>query len=496
MPTAGKPAVRELNEFTIKAAEKKSSKTVKSCDKIPLGKGKMQDIKTIFKEIERLATKQIIIEGYDLGRISGFLKYIGNPQDAYRIIHVGGTSGKGSTTAIITAILAGQGYKTAAYYSPHIINPMERIRINGKGISVSDFVAQYSFIREKLLKFFSADAALKLTYFEFLLAMAFNYFKEQKVDALVLEVGIGGKLDPTNIAKSEVAVVTNVGLDHTRILGNTVEKIAADKVQILKHGTTLVTGAKKQTVLNIMADYAGKQAAAMFVYGKDFATQTLSKSWQGYGFKYNSGEIMLNDLKINLPGEHQVVNAAVAITACRQFLQNSEKEMNAAKLRESLYNVAIPGRIQVVQEEPKIIFDTAHNGMKMRALVKTLNELVTPGQKIRLLLAFKKGQQVKRLLRPLFNLRPAPYTIVVTRFKVTQDIVQNSEASEQFLGYLERNLPDCSISYIPHPVEAYKAVSKDLKEDEILIVTGSFYLLNALFSGNALPFSADSILQI
>jgi len=170
--------------------------------------------------------------------------------------------------------------------------------------------------------------------------------------------------------------------------------------------------------------------------------------------------------------------------------------MNAAKLRESLYNVAIPGRIQVVQEEPKIIFDTAHNGMKMRALVKTLNELVTPGQKIRLLLAFKKGQQVKRLLRPLFNLRPAPYTIVVTRFKVTQDIVQNSEASEQFLGYLERNLPDCSISYIPHPVEAYKAVSKDLKEDEILIVTGSFYLLNALFSGNALPFSADSILQI
>lgn len=438
-------------------------------------------LKQTIEAIESLATKQIVIEGYDLGRISGFLSRIGNPEQKYPIIHIGGTAGKGSTTAIISRILGVQGLKAGAYYSPHVVDPTERIQLNGVNMSEADFIAEAEYITEQMQEYFPASAQLKLTYFEFLLAMALDYFAKQRIDVLVLEVGIGGKLDPTNVVGSLISVVTSVGLDHTKLLGNTVEKIVADKVQILKPDSVMLTAAKKPSVLQIMKDFARKQNSQLEVLGQDFRIRRIAKSWKGYSFNYSDSETRLNNLTLNLLGAHQLRNCGIALRACIIFMKRDKKTLDIVKLKRALVSVEIPGRIEVISSKPLIIMDSAHNGMKMSALVDTITELKQTGQKLKLLIAFKKGQQHRRLLRPLHRLQNDLTEMVITRFKVKQDMEQESEEFRKFIGYLKQILPTTKFEFNTDPGDAFRKLRKQMKQDEILVITGSFYLLTALF---------------
>jgi dihydrofolate synthase/folylpolyglutamate synthase len=443
-------------------------------------------LKQTIAGIENLATKQIVIEGYDLGRISGFLAFIGNPQQKYPVIHIGGTAGKGSTTAIISKILEGQGFKTGAYYSPHVIDPTERIQLNGINTSAADFVAEAEFIMQQMLQYFPLKAELKLTYFEFLLAMALDYFGRKQIDVLVLEVGIGGRLDPTNVVASLISIITSVGLDHTKLLGKTVEKIVSDKVQILKPDTIMLTAAKKPSVLAIMQDFAASQNSILEVLGSQFSIRRIAKSWDGYVFNYSDQETDYKNLSLKLLGSHQLRNAGLAIRAGILFMRHNGKTLDIVKLKASLMSVEIPGRIEVISRKPLIIMDSAHNGMKMSALVTTILELKQPGQKLKLLLAFKKGQQHKRLLRPLHRLRRDLVKMVISRFRVKQDMEQESEQFQNFYHYLKQILPETEFEFKSDPGSAYELLKKSLKPDEVLIITGSFYLLTALFKTGVL----------
>ncbi|MFQ5492729.1 MAG: bifunctional folylpolyglutamate synthase/dihydrofolate synthase [Candidatus Dojkabacteria bacterium] len=441
------------------------------------------DSKAVLEKLESFASKAILVEGYNLDRIKRFLSFIGNPEKSYKIIHIGGTAGKGSTTRFIESMLAEHGLKTGAYYSPHVVDPMERIQIEGSDISEEEFVGVFKTILSRLTDFQKTNPDFFLTYFEYLLVMAFQYFREEKIDVLALEVGLGGKLDPTNVVSSDIAVLTNVGLDHMRVLGDTVSEIARDKMMIIKPGTVCVTGVSQPDVIQIVEKRCEDVGASMLLAGRDFEWKVITRSIKGYGFDYFFDELELRGLITGMLGNHQVSNASLAITAVSSFLRLIDRKAIPMSVRSGLKS-ALPGRIEVIQKDPAIILDAAHNRSKMRALVNTVSE-ISPGTQINLLLAFKRGQNFKLLLEPLARIRDNVKSIKLTRYKVTQDLVLESEETGEYLEYLQGLFPSLEIKYDADIGRAFVESRNDLEDDETLLVTGSFYLLNALEqSGN------------
>ncbi|MCD8447591.1 bifunctional folylpolyglutamate synthase/dihydrofolate synthase [Tenacibaculum finnmarkense] len=268
---------------------------------------------------------------------------LGNPEKKFKTIHVGGTNGKGSTSHLIASVLQEAGYKVGLYTSPHLKNFTERIRINGQEIeqeSIIDFISQNKQFLE----------AQKLSFFEMTVGMAFDYFAKQKVDIAIIEVGLGGRLDSTNIITPEVAVITNIGLDHTQFLGETLPEIAYEKAGIIKDNISVVVGERQKEVEKVFIDKAN-DCNAEIVFASD----------QDYSYK------------TDLLGDYQSKNVKTAVKAISQlkdFVVSEENIKNG--LLKVVENTNLKGRWQVLQQEPKIICDTAHN---KEGLIYTLAQL-------------------------------------------------------------------------------------------------------------------------
>ncbi|MBE7660898.1 folylpolyglutamate synthase/dihydrofolate synthase family protein [Tenacibaculum finnmarkense] len=268
---------------------------------------------------------------------------LGNPEKKFKTIHVGGTNGKGSTSHLIASVLQEAGYKVGLYTSPHLKNFTERIRINGQEIeqeSIIDFISQNKQFLE----------AQKLSFFEMTVGMAFDYFAKQKVDIAIIEVGLGGRLDSTNIITPEVAVITNIGLDHTQFLGETLPEIAYEKAGIIKDNISVVVGERQKEVEKVFIDKAS-DCNAEIVFASD----------QDYSYK------------TDLLGDYQSKNVKTAVKAISQlkdFVVSEENIKNG--LLKVVENTNLKGRWQILQQEPKIICDTAHN---KEGLIYTLAQL-------------------------------------------------------------------------------------------------------------------------
>ncbi|MCD8403396.1 bifunctional folylpolyglutamate synthase/dihydrofolate synthase [Tenacibaculum finnmarkense] len=268
---------------------------------------------------------------------------LGNPEKKFKTIHVGGTNGKGSTSHLIASVLQEAGYKVGLYTSPHLKNFTERIRINGQEIeqeSIIDFISQNKQFLE----------VQKLSFFEMTVGMAFDYFAKQKVDIAIIEVGLGGRLDSTNIITPEVAVITNIGLDHTQFLGETLPEIAYEKAGIIKDNISVVVGERQKEVEKVFIDKAN-DCNAEIVFASD----------QDYSYK------------TDLLGDYQSKNVKTAVKAISQlkdFVVSEENIKNG--LLKVVENTNLKGRWQILQQEPKIICDTAHN---KEGLIYTLAQL-------------------------------------------------------------------------------------------------------------------------
>ncbi|TMM29170.1 bifunctional folylpolyglutamate synthase/dihydrofolate synthase [Polaribacter aestuariivivens] len=279
----------------------------------------------------------------DLTNILAFSKELNFPEKKFKTIHVGGTNGKGSTSHMLASILQEAGYKVGLYTSPHLKNFTERIRINGKEIprrKVSSFIKKHKFFLEKQ----------KLSFFEMTVGLAFDFFAEEKVDIAVVEVGLGGRLDSTNIITPEVSVITNIGLDHTQFLGETLPEIAFEKAGIIKNNIPVVIGEEQEEVRQVFVKKAEETKSKIVFASK------------------NKGIF-----KTDLLGEYQQKNSKTAVTAIQQ-LQNftiSKKNINDGLLN-VVKNTNLKGRWQVLQETPKVICDTAHN---KEGLAIVLNQL-------------------------------------------------------------------------------------------------------------------------
>ena len=302
---------------------------------------------------------------FGLKKIEKLLDYLGNPQDSLRIIHVGGTNGKGSVCTMLSSMLNSAGYKVGLNTSPHLSSFTERIQINGQNISeaqVVEYANQLREIREKVNKDTEYGYA---TYFEVVTAMALKYFADNNVDYVVLEVGLGGTFDATNVVKPIITVLTNIDLDHTEHLGNTLTSVAENKAGIIKPNIPVISSNTNDEVLEVITNTSNELNCRLYCIGKDFDFDIISSDTTGISLNYQGFNSNYSNLKIPLLGTYQAENAAVAISALKLLSQletePEEPKISDETIRNGLEQSRWPGRLEVVQHKPIVLLDGAHN---------------------------------------------------------------------------------------------------------------------------------------
>jgi len=335
-----------------------------------------------------------------LARIEKLLELMDHPERQFKTIHVTGTNGKGSTTAMLASILKAAGIKTGMYTSPHLARYTERMMIDGLEVSPVQFAEAIAYTSQFVARIVALDLG-QPTEFEVLTAAAFHYFKECGVEYAVIEVGLGGLLDSTNVIAPELTVITNVTLDHIDKCGNTIVDIAHHKAGIIKQGVPLITGAGGQA-LDVIRRVAEKKSAKMYVQGQDFFARFagLVEHRQKVVFEVK-GQGNIETFIVNLLGHHQVDNCAVAVMAAL-VLAEKEPRVTLSALRNGLLQVCWPGRFEVIAGATTIIIDGAHNQDGARGLRKNLNEFYA-NQEIVFLLGILRDKDVSGIIRELIS---------------------------------------------------------------------------------------------
>lgn len=325
-----------------------------------------------------------------LKRIKALLKTLGNPENGEPSIHVAGTNGKGSTCAMLESILIEAGYKVGLYTSPHLIRFNERFRVSKKDITDRGLVECVEAVRNAMKK----AAGNKPTFFEFLTAVAFHYFKKQKVDIAVIETGMGGRLDATNVLNPLVSVITSIGLDHTEYLGETLKQVAFEKAGIIKKNGVVVIGETNPSALSAIKAKARNENAALKLMGRDFRRIGASSG----AFSYSGVKRKLNGLKLNLFGAHQLDNAASALAAI-EILQDLGFQISEAHIKNGLKKILWPGRFEVVRKRPLVILDACHNPGGAEALRDALK--AAKFKRLILVLGIMADKDIRGIFKPL-----------------------------------------------------------------------------------------------
>jgi len=392
-----------------------------------------------------------------------FMERIGNPQNDFRSVHVTGTNGKGSVCAFMASILQHAGLKVGLYVSPHLVDFTERISINGKDISHPDTVRIGAELRPIMEQMASENTDKQLTFFEFTTGLAFRYFSENKVDIAVIEVGLGGRLDATNVLKPDVGVVTRIGLEHTKYLGNTIPEVAREKAGIIKKGMKVVTCERNEQALAVIAAACHKRGAALHIIDKDFTVLNIRRNLSGTTFDY-SGKRQLQNLTTHLVGSYQAENASAAIAAVDELASTGIKVEDEA-VNAGVTATKWPGRLDVISKRPVIIFDGSHNPDGASRTAEELRTLgVTP---LTIVLACMQDKDSKEIIRAL---APIASNIVVTQVENKRALgasVLAETVREEFSGEVETMIP--SRRALEH------AVSRP--EGRGVCVTGSLYLV-------------------
>ncbi|MBP9719096.1 MAG: bifunctional folylpolyglutamate synthase/dihydrofolate synthase [Candidatus Levybacteria bacterium] len=412
-----------------------------------------------------------------LDRMRYLLNLLDNPERKFKSVLVGGTSGKGSTSYLISHILTIAGYKTGLTLSPHLVRINERIQINNEEISDAIFVEMVNQVIPAIEQMRKSTYDVP-SYFEITIAMAFLYFAKEEIDIAIVEVGMGGEYDATNTLEPLVAVLTNVSLDHTQFLGETVEEIAETKGGIIKNyelGITnyerpiVVTGVSQPSVIKIIENRCEKVGAKLYRLGKDF---------------------FVTDEQIGLEGEYQKENASLAIETIKQ-LHHFDFFVSESIIRKSLKTATFPGRFEEIKWKMengkwKIILDGAHNPAKMHAFVTSLQKIY-PQQKKVFIIAFKKDKNIEDMLKEII---PVAESIVATEFAIgTDTMISNASYKVDDLTSLILHLKSDTNIFIEK--DSVKAVEKAISlachseqseesYDPIIAITGSLYLIGEL----------------
>ncbi|MHC1718842.1 MAG: folylpolyglutamate synthase/dihydrofolate synthase family protein [Acidaminococcaceae bacterium] len=400
--------------------------------------------------------------GINLGmeRIEDLLKELDNPEQKVRTIHVTGTNGKGSVTSMITNILLVSGLKVGKFTSPHLVRYNERIEVDGEEISDEDFALVVTAVR-RAVESVMAKGTDQPTQFEVLTAAAFLHFALQKLDYAVIEVGLGGLWDSTNVITPVVSVITNVSLDHTDRCGKTVEEIAMQKAGIIKDGVPVVTAAEGEALGPIQAMSLFKQAP-LYIYGKAFTGQEVSSSMEGQTFTLSAGDYHSN-YDVKLPGAHQILNTAVAVVAAK-LASKQDSRINELALHQGVALTKWPGRLERISQKPDVILDGAHNPAGAAVLRAALDKYYS-GKKICFIFGMMGDKDISQVITTLFRKEDTIYTVRADEGARAAE----PEALAEQIGHKAKAMHDLSA--------AYKTALAEVGEDGLVCVCGSLYLV-------------------
>lgn len=407
-----------------------------------------------------------------LERIEALCEGFGNPQKQIRSIHVTGTNGKGSTATFIACILQEAGYKTGIFLSPYVHDMRERIQIDGRMISKDEFAEIMTEIQPVADRLGKTELG-EITEFEIKTLAAFLYFARQDVDFAVIEVGMGGRLDCTNVIEPLVAVITNVSLDHTDRLGETVEKIAFEKAGIIKTGAMVVTATDDEDAWRVILDRAREQGAEVWRVMESSFKKTDSPSADMHirytskwgHFSVHGGEFHLQNLKPGLLGRFQHVNGATAVAAI-VALRKYEIKVPSRAISAGIANAYIPGRLEVLADRPKLIIDGAHNTDAALQLARAINESFRYDQMI-LVIGMLTTHPAENVL---LHLAPMASKIIATQSQWEKALPaeEMAQAARRFGDDVE------VIERVPDAVNRAVEIAG---EDGLVLVTGSFYTI-------------------
>jgi dihydrofolate synthase / folylpolyglutamate synthase len=390
---------------------------------------------------------------FGLQNIEWILGLLDNPEKRLKTVHIAGTNGKGSVASILSRILQEEGYRVGKYTSPHLLSFTERIAINGTEISEEEVVAITNEIREKVQY---ADRDRLFTFFDFTTALAFTYFSRKGTDLAVMETGLGGRLDSTNVTRPAVSIITNVDYDHMDYLGNELEDIAFEKAGIIKSGIPVVTGADG-AALRVIENVAAEKESSVYALGRDFSYR---KSLDRH-MAYQGLAMGLENVHVNLRGDHQLANAALALSAS-ECLSRSGFPISESSMRRGVSRVEWPGRLEIVHERPAVLLDAAHNPHGVRSLKEYIGSRYGTRKKI-LVFGVMKDKDYGAMLR---DLAPSFEVIILTRPRIERALSPRS---------LEEYAPGALVT---ETVEgALKEALNLAGHDDLVVVTGSIYTI-------------------
>ncbi|MBW2091612.1 MAG: bifunctional folylpolyglutamate synthase/dihydrofolate synthase [Deltaproteobacteria bacterium] len=389
---------------------------------------------------------------FGLSSTKNLLDRLDRPDLNLAYLHLAGTNGKGSVGATVTNILTRAGYKVGFYSSPHLVTFRERYLIGREMISRGDVVRLAQKVREVM------TPEEPPTFFEFVTAMAFCYFAQEKFDLAVLETGMGGRLDATNVVKPLVGVITNIAVEHTEFLGRTLAEIAREKAGIIKPGLAVVTGEKRKSVREIFARIAQERGAELFVLGQDFRVRNRKEGgFDYYGLKQN-----LRKLELNLLGSHQVRNAALSLAALELLAEKGFK-FAEQDIRAGLVSVFWPGRVEIFPGPPDLMLDGAHNPAAAATLAKLLETLNY--ERLHLVLGIMADKDIPRIMGPLLPHADALYLTRPEYFRAADPKVL-AEAAKGFKGPLSVHL---------RITEAIETAKSAAGSEDLVLITGSLF---------------------
>lgn len=407
------------------------------------------------RNLEKLNTIGFFDIKPGLDRIIKVLNYLDNPQDKIKSVLIAGTNGKGSVASILSSILISNGYKTALYTSPHLVSVTERIKINNREIA------------EEMLDFslgvvFKAceETDTSLSYFELVTAASFVYFQNENIDIAVLEVGMGGRWDATNVVTPLISVITNISFDHSEHLGNTLELIAAEKAEIIKNSIPVVSGVTGHEI-NVIKEKTGTTNSDLYILEKDFKLNLNEDKT----FNYSGINNNLNNLTTNLAGRHQINNSSLALASAELLNTLYGYRIDYENVNKPLLSVKYEGRFEIIRTGPYLILDAAHNTASAKALVRSINELKE--DKFIFFISMLSDKDHEGFISTITNIAEK---IIITK-------IPNERSTETKLLYKVTKQYMDKIEVIEDYKEAYEYVKK---LNTPVCITGSVYLIGLI----------------
>ena len=399
------------------------------------------------------------------------LELLGNPQHGIKVIHVAGTNGKGSVCAFADSILRAAGYKTGLYTSPHLVRVNERIRVNGECIPDNDLAALVDRVDKCAGDYAQQANGRQITFFEFLTALAFEYFRRQKVDVLILETGMGGRLDATNVVTPQVAVITSISLEHTKYLGAGIEEIAAEKGGIIKPGVPVVVGRLPDEALQTIEKLSQAKNARVIRAEHTVTVKRQKQTLEGQKIGIESSANSYGNVLLPLLGSHQLGNAAITIAALEEFCRANGSELSQPAVKNGFASVSWPGRLQVISRKPITLIDGAHNPEAAEALNAALKELFG-GRPVYLMLGMCSDKDAAGFVRNL--------TVPISHCWVVGLANERGLPPAELARHVKNKAWPCTSATVPQALE--EATKQALEQNGIVCAAGSFYLAGEMFS--------------